>query len=120
MVSFSSNSFAGSDARCVLINIYVTIRLPYDWKNPIGYLVALYLEWLYATYLFQYVACFVFLAFGVFMHAISFVEDMKRKLHSINEMAGDENSHKCMYPKLSRFIHLHAKAKQLSEVIYAI
>lgn len=95
-------------------------RLPYDWKNPPLYLVTLYLQRLYAMFLCQYMGCFVFLAFGVFMFAHSFVEDMKQKLYAINKMAHRKRFRSRMYVKLSKFINLHAKAKQLSRMIFIL
>lgn len=76
--------------------------------------MVVYGQWLWGLYLSQYFGCFVFLAFGVFMFAVSFVKDMKRKLIKMNEMAKHKKSRKQMCPKLSKFIYLHARAKQLS------
>lgn len=82
------------------------------------YLFAASAQLLYGIYLFQYIGCFVFLAFGTFMFAISFVKDMKRQLHSINEMARDKTPGKSrevkMYENMSALIRVHANSKQLS------
>lgn len=77
------------------------LRLPYDWKNPIGYLVAVSALLLWAL-------------FGVFMFATALVKDLNGVLHSINSMINDKESRNEMYKELSEFIRIHANAKQLS------
>lgn len=73
---------------------------------------------LWAVYLFQYFGCFVFLAFGTFMFAVSSVKDVKRQLHSINKIARDKkpdaSKPEKMYKKMSALIRGHANSKQLS------
>lgn len=90
------------------------LRLPYDWKNPIGYLVAVSALLLWALFPFQYMGCIITLAFGVFMFATALVKDLNGVLHSINSMINDKESRNEMYKELSEFIRIHANAKQLS------
>lgn len=90
------------------------MRLPYDWKTPTGYLMALFIQYLMTIYPYQFIGCFLLLAFGAFMIANALVESLKHELHSIDQMASDKKSQKNMYKTLSEFIQAHASAKQLS------
>lgn len=90
-------------------------RLPYDWKSPIGYLVAIFAQFLSIRFPIQYIGFFFAFAFSAFMFGISSVKDLKDKLHSINGMTGNKKSRRKMYKKFSEFIRTHANTKQLSE-----
>lgn len=68
-----------------------------------------------AMLLFNYLGCFVSLAFGAYMFAVAVVDIIKNKLHSINEMANDKKSRENIYEKLSDFIETHANLEQLRE-----
>lgn len=57
----------------------------------------------------------MFLALGAFMFALSITKNLKNELYFINKMARHKKCRKRkMYRKLSAFIRVHAKAKQLS------
>lgn len=89
-------------------------RIPFDWKNPTGYLLSTAAMLTCLNCASQCTASLMFLAVGAFIFAITFVKDMKCKLHTINEMVKDKKSRKHMYKELSEFIWTHANAKQLS------
>lgn len=89
-------------------------RFPYNWKNPTGYLVAVFIQSFMATYEFQYMGYLILLAFGTFMFIIAFVKIMKNELNSINKMASDTKSCKKMYKILSKFNRTYATVRQLS------
>lgn len=90
------------------------LRLPYDWKTPTGYLMTVFLQFVWAINIIQYVGCLTFLAFGIFVFAIAFVKVMRNDLDQITMIARDRNSPEDMYKTLSDFIWTHANAKQLS------
>lgn len=96
------------------IHKHITKRLPYDWRNPPGYLVTVFIQSLVCIPLFQYVGCFALLAFGVCMFAIAFVKNMKNDLQSINNMASGKLSREKMCEKLVGFMRIHAHIKELS------
>lgn len=93
---------------------HITMRFPYDWKNPIGYSVAVSTQYLLAFYPSQFIGCFMNLAFGSFMFAKIFVIILKNELHAINKMAIHKKSRKNMREKISKIIRGHAHSKQLS------
>lgn len=72
-------------------------------------------EWLCTIYLFQYIGCLSYFAYGIFKFATSFVRDLKGELQSLNKMSNVKNSQRDeMYMKLSEFIKFHANSKELS------
>lgn len=95
-----------------------TIRFPFDWTHPALYLVSISGQFIWSIYAFNYVGCFLFLALGAFLFAISVTKDLKNLLLSIKKMANRSQSLNLdgrMYRKLSIFIRTHANLKQLSE-----
>lgn len=64
--------------------------------------------------LFRYLACFLSLAFGVFMFTVSFAEDMKDQLHSTNESTKAKQSEFHILKQLVDFIAMYVAVKQLS------
>lgn len=99
---------------CINIGFDLFFRLPFDWKNPLGYLVAVAATSIMASDPLHYMGCFLFLFYGVYMFSISIVKDLKGQLHSINKLARGKKCRADMYKKLSKFIRLHADIKQLS------
>lgn len=95
----------------------ITNRLPYDWKNPTGYLITVSMQWFLASWIFQYIGCMVFLGFASFIIAISVIKILNGELHPINKMSSDKISRKSrqnLYEKFFKFIYTHANSKQLS------
>lgn len=91
-------------------------RLPYDWKNPYGYMVAVVAQLLWASFAFTYIGCVLALSFGCFMFSLAMIKILKNDLHSIDKMARDKNSRSDMYKKLCEFLETHANTKQLSRL----
>lgn len=60
-------------------------RLPFDWKNPLGYSLAIPIEFFGLYLANRYLACFLLFAFGEFLFALAFCKDMLNSLHTINE-----------------------------------
>lgn len=87
--------------------------MPYNWRNPLGYLVTASIQFFLSAYAFQYIVCFMLLAFGIFMFAMALAKIEKTKLHSINKMASNKKLRKNMYKELSEFIRMNANGKQL-------
>ena len=60
-------------------------RFPFDWMNPVGYLIPMVLQYVQVTYEFSLIACLVSFALGAFLYAICFVKDVKISLNLLNE-----------------------------------
>lgn len=97
-----------------IFQYFFSKRTPYDCKNPFGYSMTIFMQFVLAFRSFQHIGCFVSLAIGEFMFAMAFVKILENELHAINNMASDEKCRNNMYKKLSEFMHRHANVKQLS------
>lgn len=64
--------------------------------------------------IFQYLACFLSLAFGVFVFTVSFAEDMNYQLNSIIESAATKQPESNIFKQLAEFIAMNVAVIQLS------
>lgn len=90
-------------------------RFPFDSNNAIGYLIAVILEYVFASYEYFVIACTLALGIGAFWVAMSLTKEIKRIVHSINHKtkAKMSQSHELMHLFLE-FVDAHAAVKQLS------
>lgn len=86
-------------------------RLPFNWRDPIGYSMAVSLQIIIASYPFRYLACFVTFALGGYLFTITMANDVIDVIKSIND---DLKSEIDTFKKLSKLFNLHSDAKQLS------
>lgn len=98
----------------VILIKHISIRFPFDWKNPVGYIAAIAALILLAEHMVLYIGCFLVLSLGSIIFEITLVKDLKHQLHSINKMAKHRKSRKDIYKTLSEFIEIHTRTKQLS------
>ena len=92
------------------------LRFPFDTKNPIGYLIAVILEYIIFVYAYFIIACTLSLAMGAFWFAISGTEEFQRFSTIINAKA-QANLNQIMKIKTSftEFFEAHGIVKQLSK-----
>lgn len=88
-------------------------RLPFDWTNPVGYLIAFSLEYAIFSYEYFVITCTLALCVGSYCFAIAMTKELKRILNSINVEAHDNQS-KELQTLFSEFIYTHGNVKQLS------
>lgn len=93
-----------------------TQRFPFDWKNPIGYSVAVAQQLHIVLLSLQYINTFFCLEFGGLLFTFSLVKDIKGDLHRFNRVAKNKKSQSkiaCM-KQLAQLIRFHADIKELS------
>lgn len=98
----------------LFILLYDCKRLPFDWRNPTGYLLAIVIEFLVAFCVLSFIACFSTFAFGSFMFALSFAKDLIAEVNSINKCMRTGKSETKILKRFVKSIALHADMKQLS------
>lgn len=92
-------------------------RLPFDTKNLCGYLMGMALQSIIIRCACIFSANFLSLGIGCFIFVISSIRDMKGTLRSINKNAKSNEivaNRSRSLKRLSEFIQLHSKTKQLS------
>lgn len=89
-------------------------RLPFDWKNPIGYLIAVAVQLQIHLIFFRYIACFFTLVCAQLMFVFSVVKDIKGELNRFNEIARTKKTQCRSMKQLSEIISIHISLKELS------
>lgn len=115
-LSFSSN---WSRFFVNFTKIFVSLpfqRFPFDWNNPIGYLIAVTLEYIILAYEFFVVACLVGLGIGANLLGILVIKDIQSIVQSINsEAKATKNQSNDLKILFSEHIDAQRVASQLSE-----
>lgn len=92
-------------------------RVPYDWKNPIGYLAVEIYQYIALQRWFVFLGKFAMLAIGGLLFGITFVRDMKTVLKSTNDSAIIDKQNKLQaLKKFQEFVEIHAIVKELSVI----
>lgn len=68
------------------------IRLPFDWENPIGYFVAVALQFHMALVIIRYIECFFTLGLAGLIFAFTLIKDIKTNLKQFNKIAKNKRS----------------------------
>lgn len=91
-------------------------RFPFDSNNPIGYAIAIILEYIAYWYSFSVIACGLALGIGAYWLAISATKELQRVLHVINDQAqvNERQSNELNTLLFAEFIDAHGTVKQLS------
>lgn len=90
--------------------------MPYDWKNPIGYLVTAIWQYISLQRLLGFLGLASSFGIGGLLFGITVVRDMKSVLKLTNEstISHEENKSEVL-KKLYEFIEIHAMVKELSD-----
>lgn len=90
-------------------------RLPFDWKNPIGYLIVIVLQSVSSFLVLQFLTCMTICTLGSFLFAWSFAKDWKNHLQALHQMVHTKSSKTDILENLNEFIRSHSTEKQLSQ-----
>lgn len=85
---------------------------PFDWKNPMGYLVVVIMQYIVTLIILCGVMRLLIFQIETFLMVISMTKDIKYSLHSINKKAKANRTG--IVKKFTDIIQFHSNAKQLS------
>ena len=91
-------------------------RFPFDWKNPVGYLIAVVLEYIIVSLALRYMGCFLGYGFGGYFFVMAIAKDLKSFVKSIGKSAKkcqSTTSEQKILQNLCEFIRLHTSVKKL-------
>lgn len=92
-------------------------RLPFDWRNPFGYFIAMVIEYAIASYAMTLGALTVATGVGAYLYMIASSKCIKVSLFSIGRRAttiyDDDQTHRTL-DHFVEFIQFHSFVKQLS------
>lgn len=90
-------------------------RYPFDWKSPVGYFIAVFLEYFVLGYQFFLNSCTLGLGIGAFWFAVTATKEIRRILYSIDdETKVNGKRSKKLIGLFAEFIYAHGIVKQLS------
>lgn len=92
-------------------------RIPFEWKNPIGYLFAIFFEYILFGFAYYLIACSFTLVIGAHWFAISVTKEIQGILHSIKDKTrAKSNQSNELNVLFAEFIDTHGAIKQLSKL----
>lgn len=89
-------------------------RLPFNWKCPTGYLIAVALQWISLTYIFY--SAMIVTTYGIagYLFVTAVTEDIKCTLNTIDEILKTKTTSKLIFKQFTGFVQLFSTIKQLS------
>lgn len=95
------------------LRMFFNLRLPFDEKKPIVYLIVVTYQFIECVYTLVLCACILSIGIGMYMFLFSVVEDIKRDLRLTNELAKTpRNQCQMVFKELSDVLQLHSDSKQ--------
>lgn len=94
-------------------DVFFLARFPFDWKNPLGFAIAIGVQHKTFTYLVYIGACVLALGFGCYSYLMAMAECIKQNLCAIRRNIRKSRQKKHLWEQLKEFIEFHSRAKQL-------
>lgn len=89
-------------------------RFPFDYDDPIGYFIAVVIEYIIIGYELLVVACLSSTGIGAFCIAFTATKEIRRALNLFNDEAQTNDSESVKSDLLAECIDAHGTLKQLS------
>lgn len=99
------------------IHLYYIInwsRYPFDWRSPIGYLIAFATQFIVVLHLSHFGALCVRMIIGVYLLTSVFHTDLEKNLKFFNKNAKQKVNQPTVFKKFADLIDFHAFLVQLS------
>lgn len=95
------------------------LRLPFDWKTPSGYLIAVIFQSMLAAYHFFLTSTITTFGIGTYLFLLSPIEDIKVNFDSTTHRKPNMQRTPRIrnVRKLCEFVEIHADSKQLSDSV---
>lgn len=81
--------------------------MPFDWKNPLGYAIAVLLEYMIAVYLFLIITTMLCAGIEGLLLAKAVLDDLKSYLIKINKNGKSKKKHLEATEQLTDFLQAH-------------
>lgn len=89
-------------------------RQPFDWRNPIGYLIACIEQYTVMAYFSTFAAAVVSLKIGCYLLVMEFMRDIKNDISLISQTVKSRRNQSDMLMGLPGSIKFHSHVEQLS------
>lgn len=87
------------------------ISFPFNWRNPVGYVIAVAWECVSVFIFLRFLACMLPMMLACFLLAFSMTKDWKGDLRALNKTANTKH-----FKQLIEFVRSHSNAKELSKL----
>lgn len=87
-------------------------RLPFDWRDPVGFLIAMAIHCTLFWYEIMIAGCLISFAIGCYCFAIATIKLVRVSLLSISQRIGVKGKQKLNLDQLVEYIELHSYVKK--------
>lgn len=92
---------------------FIIRRFPFDWRNPVGFAVAMLMQYIMFMYGARIGCCVFCLAIRSYLYGIALSRVIKGNLFAINRSTQAEAEQSQTFKQLVKFLDLHSSAQQL-------
>lgn len=91
---------------------YMNFRLPFDWENPGGFLIASIVIYMLLMNLFIFMACELSTGIGTYILVTSITDDIKNEFLSFSQIVRSKRNHVKHMKQLTDLIQYHSTGKR--------
>lgn len=95
-------------------------RLPFDWRNPKGFLLANFVQFILVTAVMITIKCLAIFGLGTCSMLFPLTKDMKNILKTIDDHAQRRKNQSKIGKQFSRIVRFHCKLIQLSFDVFRV
>lgn len=114
-VQFNACIFLNLLDCCSYFSNFNHIRFPFDTKNLIGYLVAIFIQYILLFNVMVSLKCLAIFGIGTCFMLFPLTKDIKNDLKAINRNARHKKKRLKTIDQLTQFVQFHSKLMQLSK-----
>lgn len=97
---------------------FVAFRLPFEWRTPIGYLIAFSIQFASFYCILLSADCFMGFLIGSCETLLTLTEDVKTELSALDDANKSGENAANLKQQMCDFVDLHSNTRQLSEMKY--
>lgn len=110
------SAFSNEEKKFHHLFIDLKRRFPFDSKTPIGFTIAIIIQFALISYGAMIGACFMNLQIGSFLYTVAMAKCLKSSLLSINKKAHCKARQALIPPQMIESLQFHSRLKQLSRI----
>lgn len=96
-----------------IISANSALRFPFDVENPVGYTMAVCVEFVFTVNIELFTTCVMLVAIGPCLILMSMASDLRYSLYTLNRSARAHAKPSEVTQQFNHLIDFHSKAKQL-------
>lgn len=104
---------------CSFWYLRICSRFPFDTKNPIGYVIAVIVQYICQKLLLMFGATLICFGIGIFLFTMALVNDVKSSLMNVQRSANTRN-HRAALMHFSNFFQYYSDARRLNLIFWFV